>query len=55
MVNSVTFEIDGHIVTRILDAKTFKTGNTGYGAYDKVELGDERFQLSLNLVRLLPK
>ena len=55
MVNIVTFEIGGESVSKMLDTKTFKTGNTGYGAYDKVEINGERFQLSLNLVRLKTK
>jgi hypothetical protein len=36
-------------------ARTFSTGKTGFGAYGKVDAGAERFQLSFNLVKIVPK
>lgn len=37
------------------DARTFSSGKTGFGAYGKVTVNGERYQLSFNLVKIVPK
>jgi hypothetical protein len=32
--------------------KEFKTGNIGYGFYGKIEIDNERYQVSLNIIKL---
>ena len=46
-------EDEKEIATLIAPEKVFKTGNHGFGAYEKVtEANGTRYQCSLNIVRL---
>lgn len=33
-------------------ARTFKSGKKGYGFYEKIKIETERFQVSLNIIKL---
>lgn len=38
-----------------VDPRTFNSGKTGFGSYGKVNDGADRYQLSFNLVKIVPK
>jgi len=35
--------------------RTFSTGKEGYGYYDKIEIDGDRYQVSLNVIKLQKK
>lgn len=35
--------------------RVFSSGNEGYGLYEKLELENDRFQISLNIIKLKKK
>jgi hypothetical protein len=39
-------------IARELQARTFKTGSRGYGAYGKAEIDGKRYQISVNAVEI---
>jgi len=50
---SIEIKIDEH--EEVAKLRQFSSGNEGYGFYGKLEIGGERFQVSLNVVHLAPK
>jgi hypothetical protein len=50
---SIEIKIDEH--EEVAKLRQFSSGNEGYGFYGKLDIGGERFQVSLNVVHLAPK
>lgn len=53
MKESLSISIDGQ--QRVANARTFSTGNTGFGCYGKIEIDGEKYQVSLNIIKLVKK
>ena len=53
MKKEIKVVIDEH--AEIAQKRKFSSGNEGYGFYGKIEIDSERYQVSLNVVRLVPK
>lgn len=50
MKESIQITIEGNKFEA--KARTFQSGKKGYGLYEKLAIGEDRFQLSINIIKI---
>jgi hypothetical protein len=50
LINKILIKIAGQEM--IAEARTFKTGNVGYGLYGSIYIEGEQYRLSMNLIKV---
>jgi len=51
-MNSATITIDKAEQSVVLNKKTFSTGSKGYNGHGKMQVGEKRYQISINIVEI---